>query len=468
VREVPLAIIGGGPAGICAAIEAANYGVSATLFEENHSLGGQIYRRLPDSLRIIDQKQLGKDYVQGTRLLAELERCRDKFELKQDVLVWGIFPDKEIAFLHNGKTEMLKAQKLILAEGAYDRPMPFPGWTLPGVMTAGAALRLVKTEKTIPGERILLSGAGPLQLALAARLVRDGATVVAVLEGATLKSSWRYLSGICGQWELLKDGLDYLREINKAKVPLLRWHAIIEARGEKQVQQAIYAKVDRDGRVIAGTEKSLEVDTIITGYGLVPSTRLSRLCGCLHKWHPYLGGWIPCLDDYMETTLPGIFAVGDCTGIEGAIVAQEEGRLAALRVCQQLGLITTAEASRRYSAIFKELRRLRKFEAALNQIFALRRGWLAGLADDVIICRCEEVTAGEIRKVIAEGFTNLSEIKTLTQAGMGPCQGRICEPIITEIISLEAKQLIAEVGFLSPRPPVKPVPFGATAVYDGS
>jgi bacterioferritin-associated ferredoxin len=170
----------------------------------------------------------------------------------------------------------------------------------------------------------------------------------------------------------------------------------------------------------------------------------------------------------METTLPGIFGVGDCTGIEGAIVAQEEGRLAALRVCQQLGLITTAEASRRYSAIFKELRRLRKFEAALNQIFALRRGWLAGLADDVIICRCEEVTAGEIRKVIAEGFTNLSEIKTLTQAGMGPCQGRICEPIITEIISLEAKQLIAEVGFLSPRPPVKPVPFGATAVYDGS
>jgi len=468
MREVPLAIIGGGPAGICAAIEAAKYGVQTTLFEESHSVGGQIYHRLSDSLRITDEKQLGKDYVQGTQLLAELEQYREKFELSQDVLVWGIFPEKEIAFLHNGKTAMLKAQKLILAEGAYDRPMPFPGWTLPGAMTAGAALRLVKAEKVLPGERILLSGTGPLQLALAAWLVRGGATVVAVLEATTLKSSWQYLPGIWGQWELLKDGLDYLREINRAKVPLLRGHAIVEARGEKQVQKAIYAKVNRDGKPIAGTERNVEVDTIITGYGLVPSTRLSRLCGCLHKWHPYLGGWVPCLNDYMETTVPGIFAVGDCAGIKGAVVAQEEGRLAALRVCQQLGLITAKEATRRYSAIFKKLRGLRKFEAALNQLFAIRQGWLAGIADDVIACRCEEVTVGEIRKVIAEGFTNLSEIKNLTRAGMGPCQGRICEPVITEIIALATNQPIAETGFLSPRPPVKPLPFGGVAAYEGS
>jgi len=466
MREVELVIIGGGPAGVCAAIEAAKCGVQILLLDENPKLGGQIYRRLPDSLSITDQRQLGKDYSQGTQLLAELEQYSDKFELLGDVLVWGIFPDKELALLHDGKTEVLKAQRLILAEGAYDRPVPFSGWTLPGVLTAGAALRMVKAEKVLPGERILLAGTGPLQLALGAHLVEAGAKVVAILEASSLSGFWKQLPHFWGQWGVLKDGMDYLLKLRKARVPLLRGYAIVEAKGEEQVEQATYAKVDRNWQAIPSTEKRAEVDTIITGYGLVPSTRLSRLCGCLHKWDPYLGGWVPCIDEYMETTLPGIFAAGDCSGVEGAVVAKEEGRLAALKVCQQFGLITPEEASRRYSAIFKKLRGLRKFEAALNNIFAIRQGLLGQIIDDVIICRCEEVTAGEIRKVINEGFINISEIKVLTRAGMGPCQGRMCEPIIANMISMETKQSMEEVGFYSPRPPIKPVSFGCAAEGD--
>jgi len=170
----------------------------------------------------------------------------------------------------------------------------------------------------------------------------------------------------------------------------------------------------------------------------------------------------------MESTSPRIFTAGDCTGIEGVIVAKEEGRLAATKICQELGYITQEEASCRYSSIRKKLRGLRKFEAALNNIFEIRRGLLGQITDDVIICRCEEVTAGEIRKVIAEGITNISAIKAVTRAGMGPCQGRMCEPIIADIISMETKQPIEEVGFYSPRPPIKPVPLGHIAKYNSA
>jgi len=466
VREVELAIIGGGPAGICAAIEAAKYGVEVTLIEENSRLGGQFYRRLADGFTA-NQRQLDKYYVRGTKLIAELEYGR-KVEVIENALVWGIFPDKEVAYLRDDKTETLKAQRLILAEGAYDRPVPFPGWTLPGVLTAGAALKMVKIEKVLPGERILLAGSGPLQLLLAAHLVRTGAKVVAVLEASPLDNAWKHLPHLWGQWELLKDGLGYLWELRKAKVPLLRGHVIVEAKGEEQVCQAIYAKVDRDWQIVPGTEKNVEVDTIITGYGLIPSGRLSRLCRCPQKWDPYLGGWIPEHDEYMETALPGIFTAGDCSGIEGAAVAAEEGRLAAIKICQELGRITPEETSRRCSPIFKELRGLRRFESALNSIFATRRGLLARIPDEVIICRCEEVTAGEIRNVIAEGITSINEIKALTRAGMGPCQGRMCAPIITEMVSIETKRPVEEVGFFAPRPPIKPIPLVGVARHKSS
>ncbi len=466
MREVELAIIGGGPAGICAAIEVAKYSVEVTLIEENSRLGGQFYRRLADGFAV-NQRQLDKYYVRGTKLIAELEYGR-KVEVIENALVWGIFSDKEVAYLRGDKTETLKAQRLILAEGAYDRPVPFIGWTLPGVLTAGAALRMVKIEKVLPGERILLAGSGPLQLLLAAHLVRSGTKVVAMLEASPLNNSWKHLPHLLGQWELLKDGLGYLWELRKAKVPLLRGHAIVEAKGEEQVYQAIYAKVDKDWQIVPGTEKNVEVDTIITGYGLIPSGRLSRLCGCPQKWDPYLGGWIPEYDEYMETALPGIFTVGDCNGIEGVAVAAEEGRLAAIKICQELGRITPEEASRRCSPIFKKLRGLRRFESALNSIFAIRRELLARIPDEVIICRCEEVTAGEIRNVIAEGITSINEIKALTRLGMGPCQGRMCMPIIAEMVSIETKRPVEEVGFFAPRPPIKPIPLAGVARHKSS
>jgi len=463
IREIKLAIIGAGPAGICAAIEAAKSDVSVTVIDENLKPGGQIYRRLSDAFAVTDENRLGKDYVQGTKLIRELEHYSPKIELIEDAPIWGIFADREVAFLNKGKNEELKPQKLIIAEGAYDRPMPFPGWTLPGVLTAGAALRMVKTEKVLPGEKVLLTGTGPLQLVLATQLLQTGAEVVSVLEAASSTGAWKYLPQFWGQWELIKDGLHYLWELRRGKIPYLTSHAIIQARGEQEVNEAVYARVDRDGNPIPGTEKTVEVDTVCTGYGLIPSTRLSRLCGCEHKYEPCLGAWVPCHDESMETTVPGVFVAGDSTGIAGALVAMEEGRLAAIKACQQLGSITQEEAQHRCLPIFRRLRGLNRFESALNRVFSIRRGLFTRITNDTIICRCEEVTAGEIRQIIADGAIGIQEIKRLTRAGMGHCQGRMCESTIAQMISIQTKQLVEETGWSTPRPPVKPIPLGILA-----
>ena len=466
IREIELAIIGAGPAGICAAIEAAKSDVSVTVIDENLKPGGQIYRRITDAFAVTDENRLGKDYIQGTKLIRELEHYSPKIELIEDAPIWGIFADREVAFLSKGKNEELKPQKLIIAEGAYDRPMPFPGWTLPGVFTAGGALRMVKIERVLPGKRILLAGTGPLQLVLATQLVQAGAEVVSVLEAASSTGVWKYLPQFWGQWGLIKDGLHYLWELRRGKIPYLTSHAIIQARGEQEVNEAVYARVDRDGKPIPGTEKTVEVDTICTGYGLIPSTRLSRLCGCEHKYKPCVGGWVPCHDENMETSLPGVFVAGDGAGIAGALVAIEEGRLAAIKASQQLGYITQEEAKHRSLPIFKKLRGLRRFELALNEIFLIRRGLFTRITDDTIICRCEEITAGEIRQIIADGAIGKQEIKRLTRAGMGSCQGRMCESTIAEMISIETKRPVEEMGWFSPRPPVKPLPLRILAAED--
>lgn len=466
MREVELAIIGAGPAGICAAIEAVKSDVPVTVIDENLKPGGQIYRQLTDLFAVTDENKLGKDYIQGKKLIGELEHYSRRIELIEDAPVWGIFTDKEVAFLDKGKNEELKPEKLILAEGAYDRPMPFPGWTLPGVFTAGAALRMVKTERVLPGRRILLAGTGPLQLVLATQLVKAGAKVIAVLEAAPAIVVAKYLPRFWGQWELIKDGLHYLWELRRNKIPYLTSHTIIEARGEEEVKEAVYAKVDKDWKPIPGTEKTVGVDTICTGYGLIPSIRLSRLWGCEHKYDPYLGGWVPCHDENMETTSPGVFVAGDGTGVAGALVAVREGRLAAIKACQQLGRITQEEAQYRSFPILKELKGLRRFQSALGEISAIRRGLFSRITDDTIICRCEEVTAGEILQKIADGAADTDVIKRLTRAGMGHCQGRMCESTITQMISIETKQPLEDVGWFTPRPPVKPFPLGILAAED--
>lgn len=468
--DTQIAVIGGGPAGIAAALEVAKSGVHVTLLEEGKKLGGQIYKQFPDGFTIdescLDERCLDKNYFEGKQFINQIKNLSPNITIIENALVWGIFPEKEIVFIKNNKSNSLKCKKLILAEGAYERSIPFPGWTLPGVYTTGGAQTLLQTYRVLPGSKVLLSGTGPIQLVLANQLVRAGVEVVAVLESASildsvLKMKMKYMPSAIRQFDLIKDGIKYLKDLRKAKVPFLRSHAIIEVHGTDEVNTAIYAKLNSNWEPIPGTEKEVVVDAVCLGYGFISSTRLSNLSGCEHRYDSTLCCWIPKHNKHMETSVDGVFVAGDSAGVAGHLVAIEEGRLAGIRASRQLDAITQQEENRRISSILKKLKGLRGFEGVLNEACAIRPGLYSRITDDTTICRCEEVTAGEIRNISSfDRDIDLNEIKKITRAGMGYCQGRTCMSTIAAMVSIEKKIPIEEMGYLNYQEPTKPIRLG--------
>jgi NADPH-dependent 2,4-dienoyl-CoA reductase/sulfur reductase-like enzyme len=352
---------------------------------------------------------------------------------------------------------------LIIALGAYDRPVPFPGWTLPGVLTAGGAQRLVKTQRVLPGERILLAGTGPLQLALAHQILHAGGQVAAIVEAASIDNWLELACGAFGQWSLLSDAWRYLWGITKARVPLLRRHVLVEVRGDGKVEEAVIARADPEWRVVPGTTRTVAADAVFVGYGFVPSVELTRLAGCEHHYQPELGGWVPVRDENMATTTDGVYAVGDCAGVAGSLVALEEGRIAGLAAAHAMGCLSREEAQRRASPCRNRLRSLTRLRRALDAISVPRRGLYELATDDTVVCRCEEITLGDICKAVAEGADDLNAIKRMTRTGMGSCQGRYCGPALQEIVARVRGIPASGVGSLNPRPPVRPVPIHVLA-----
>ncbi|MBF0280122.1 MAG: FAD-dependent oxidoreductase [SAR324 cluster bacterium] len=458
MKETELLILGAGPAGLAAAIEAVKAGSKVTLVDENPFPGGQIYRQFDRGFKVSDAKVLGRDFGRGQKLLAEFERVRDRVDYFSMSTVWGIFPNNEVTLLLQEQSQRIRFQKLIVAAGAYDRPVPFPGWTLPGVFTAGGAQRLVKTQRVLPGEKILLAGSGPLQLALANQIVDAGGNVEAIAEAGTIENWFRLIHASRGQWQLIADALKYIWGIRRAGIPMLRGHIIVEARGEQQVEEAVIAEVDENWRPKPGRQRTLIVDTVCVGYGFTPSTGITRLAKCEHQYDPLQGGWLPVRGKNMETSNPDIYAAGDCTGIAGSMAAIDEGRIAGIAASCSLEKISPTEADRRAEPSRQRLASRKPLLQVLNEISMPRPGLFELATDDTIVCRCEEIRLREISEVLLQGAVSMNEVKRLTRMGMGNCQGRMCAPALQEIIALQKKMPPADLGSLTPRPPLCPVP----------
>jgi len=463
LKELEMVILGAGPGGLAAAIEAARSGVGVTILDENPKPGGQIFRQFHDGFQVTSPAVLGHDYARGRKLLSELAAVRDRVQLLDNAVVWALSEGNELAFYRGDASYSVRYKKMVIAAGAYDRPVPFPGWTLPGVFTAGGAQSLVKTQRVLPGENFLLAGTGPLQLALANQITDAGGHVVAIAEAGRIENRFGLLSGALGQWQLIGDAIHYLYGVRKAGIPLWRNHIIVEARGHGQVEEAVVAEVDRNWRPKHGTYRTLKVDTLCVGYGFVPSVELTRLAECEHRYEPLLGGWIPVRNGQMETAVPDVYAVGDCTGIAGSLVAIEEGRIAGLAAAQRLGHLTPMEARDRMAPSRERLAGLQRLRKVLDRISAPRPGLYELAKDDTIVCRCEEITLGEIKAALADGATDMKEVKRMTRMGMGNCQGRMCGPAMQEIIAREKGLSPDRIGHLNPRPPVRPIPLGVLA-----
>lgn len=449
-KTCDLAIIGAGPAGMAAAIEAAHLGIKPILIDSAPLPGGQVYRQTPPEFE-------GTHPSEGTALLENLEQA--KIRTFHDTTVWGIFPEKGKHLLclygPDDTPRRLVAKKVILSPGAYERPIPFPGWTLPGVMTVGAALILVKQQHILPGRRILISGTGPLQWILARHLINAGAELVRVLDANPFPwHGWRYALRLWGQGERLKEGIAALRAIKS-----IRWgHTVLSAQGEERVTGAIIGPID------GSMQENIAVDTICLGYGFTPAVQLSRQAGCGHFHDPKSGGWIPVRDEWLESTVRGIYAAGDGAGIGGKDTAVYEGQLAALGVAQTLGNAIPPE---RVSLVRRNLQQQKRFADVINTLFPFPSHIYEILTDDTVICRCEGIRVKEIRKRIAEGATTLGILRKLTRAGMGRCQGRMCGHAVAEILSRQTSHSLDQVELATPRPPVIPIPLHGLSEHPG-
>jgi len=463
LRDLELVILGSGPAGLAAAIEAAKAGARVTVLDENARPGGQIYRQFNSGFSVTAPDVLGHDYQRGQELLAEFGSIAHRVEYMDDTLVWAISPENELAFLCRGQSRSVRYRQLVIAVGAYDRPVPFPGWTLPGVFTAGGAQRLVKTQRVLPGEKILLAGTGPLQLAVANQIVDAGGKVEAIVEAGNIDKWMSLARSAWGQWTLIADAWRYWSGIRKAGIPLWREHILLEARGDGRVEEAVVARVDQHWRPVPGTARTLAVDAVSVGYGFVSSVELTRLAGCAHRYDPLLGGWVPVRGETMDTTVANVYAAGDCAGVAGSFVAIEEGRIAGLAAAQALGCLSADEAKRRMEPSRERLAGLTRLRGVLDEISVPRPGLYELATDDTIVCRCEEITLGEIKAALEADVSNMNEVKRMTRMGMGSCQGRMCAPALQEIIARERGLSPADIEPLSPRPPIRPVPITALA-----
>jgi len=458
-ERTELAIIGAGPAGLAAAVTAARAGVAVTLIDEYPEMGGQYLRR-----SCLDERDgpihRPRAQVVGERLREELSSRPVKF--RPQTLVWDLSQDKTLALFGPRGAETLQAQAVIVAAGATERVVPFPGWTLPGVMTVGAMQTLVK-QGVRPGQRVLLAGSGPLLLPVACQLVLAGATVVAVLEAAPWQAWCRCAGGLWGHWDKLREGRAYLRFLRRARVPLRLGWAVVRAFGRKEVEGVEIARLDGAGRLLSKSQEPLEVDAIGLGFGFVPATELTRLAGGEHQHRTEAGGLIPLCTDRLETTVSGLFAAGETTGIGGADLALLEGEMAGLAAAGQLGHGTEEEAQPRLVAAIRRRRHHLRLAARIHQLFRPPPALLENVTDETVVCRCEQVTAGEVRAAVRLGVRDLNALKTCTRAGLGFCQGRVCGSFLADFVARAAGCSADLIRPFSVRPPLKPVPLEVVA-----
>jgi thioredoxin reductase/bacterioferritin-associated ferredoxin len=444
-----------------AAHAAANAGVAVTVIDDNVLPGGQYYRQSPDEFKVSDPVAAHSGHPEAAGLYARLDH--PNIHMIHQMEVWGVFDQGTLALTDHEQAFLLETDRVVLATGAYDRPHAFPGWTLPGVLGAGAALRMVKTQWLLPGKRILLAGLGPLQLSLADLLLKSGVDVVCVAEAADPLSAWRSLPGFWGHWDRLREAFDYRRTLWKHRVPLLFSHAVVSAEGAGQVEKATIARLDKEGAAIPGTEQAFDVDTVCLGYGLLPSYQLPAAFGCELRYDDKLRWFVPRHDANMETSESGVFVAGDVTDMGGAHVAAAEGRVAGLAAANQLGSLDSAALADVLEPAQAALRRLNRLANALQGIYAFRPGLAHLTRDDTVICRCEEVRAREIRDSLSKGAIDLHQVKLHTRTGMGYCQGRICSALTAPIIARQTGRPLSEMKPYTTRPPIQPISLGELA-----
>lgn len=445
-----LIVVGSGPTGLAAAAEASQIGLSVILLDEQATVGGQIYRGI-DSAPTDRMDILGQDYGAGSKLTAEFRR--GKTDYRRGAEVWSVTKDGAVDFVADGVSQEVTGKYVLLASGAMERPFPIAGWTLPGVMGAGAAQILLKASGAVPRTPVVLAGCGPLLFLLAWQYLRAGVQIRAVVDttpaGAYLRAI-RHTRGALLGWRDLAKGLKLLAAIRRSRVPIYSGSTELCIEGEAQVEAIRFKN--------RGKQVRISTSLLLLHQGVVPNTQLSLSTGAAHIWSAEQLSWQPVTDEWGRLGESSIYVAGDSRGIVGAQASAIQGRLAALAIGKNLGV--AQDFSDRVAALRGELSRHTHIRPFLDALYKPLEENRIPQNDDTIVCRCEEVTAGQIRRYVELGCKGPNQTKAFGRCGMGPCQGRFCGLTVTETIAQARGVDPSDVGYYRIRPPVKPVMLG--------
>ena len=442
-----LAVVGAGPAGLAAATLAAELGIDTLLIDEQDGPGGQIYRAIARS-PLGEPAILGADYWQGATLLAPFRASGAAY--LPGAAVWSVSRALEIGVSAGGTARLIQAKHVILATGALERPFPIPGWTLPGVMTAGAAQILLKSSGLVAEGEIVLAGSGPLLWLVAAQYLRAGARIAALLDTtprANRSAALRHFPAFLVSSYFAK-GIALMRAV-KRRVRVVRNVTALAGEGQSRLETVVYREED-------GRERHLPANLLLLHQGVTPNLNLANATGCAQAWDERQLCFKPVVDGWGASSIDGVSIAGDGAGIAGAAAAEARGRLAALAAAAKLGRIASAERDRRAAAHRAALARAERGRAFLDTLYRPAKAFRVPQGD-VVVCRCEEVSAREIVAAVALGCSGPNQMKSFLRCGMGPCQGRLCGLTVSELIADARGLSPAAVGYYRLRPPVKPI-----------
>lgn len=447
-----IAIVGAGPAGLSAALAAAKAGCKVDLVDAGFAAGGQYWMQDPTGTPATTaQSSEGAAQIEAVRAAGVTLHARSE--------VWSAFPDRTLGVQGPEGPFELAPRAIIIAGGAQDRVLPFPGWTLPGVMTPGAGQRLVKLGKIAPGERMVISGSGPFLLAVAQTLVENGTPPIALIEARKPHPGMlALLARYPGRWREAARLLRTARAISDHRSGFV----VTEAIGTEHVTAVRIAPIDASGAVAQQKSEIIAgIDTLLVGWGFRPNIELTALLRCRHDYDRDLGGWFCAVDTATgKTSVDGVYAAGETTGIGGSVPAQLSGRLAGLAAAADLGFVAT-EGDDERRGLQRKLSKAKAFAAGLGRLYAPPPALIDLATDDTIVCRCEEITKSDIVAAFQAGTSAVAGAKMWTRAGMGRCQGRICGFGIAEIAARLTGTDASAAGFNPPRIPLRPVPLSA-------
>ena len=455
IKKVDLVVLGAGPAGVAAANVASKEGAEVVIIDENSSAGGQIYRAPPNEFQ--PQNSFKSDeFREGEKQRNILENSNLTALFKHRV--WSVSSDLVVSTVGPNGLSSWHARSLIIANGALERIIPFPGWTIPGVIGLAASTILLKSQYVLPGQSTVVAGCGPLLIAVANGIIKSGGKVSAIID-LNSKSDWiKAFPRLFSRPDQLFKGMSWFANIMKAGIKLYGGHAVTNTKQVDNVLRISIAPINSAGSILdSKNQKIVEGDCLAIGHGLFPSTEITRLLKAKHIYDPLKGGWVPLIDDDFRSSIPGVYIAGDATGISGAFSAVQKGRIAGMAAVRDLNVMSSQKYKAKIKSELIILKKNENFGKAAVRLMKFRPELIQTITSETIVCRCEDVFRSEIDEAIESGARDLNQLKAWTRCGMGPCQGRTCSEAIEAILASKvgSRELA---GQWTGRTPLRPVP----------